>query len=259
MYAWGDDLNTAQLGGSAYPSAHAYAVFSNDYPDPPKKKVDALAEAWGIHEPEPFEDFAAGGGSGKLDGDTPTNSIYNGKESHIRAARRLPKAQRHSTVPPPQPIFVGEPVDLEDSAGSPPTSPGNPKRSKSIMQRFRKMRDAPNVPVGRTYEMPPASPTSPVEPARPTHRSQNSFLGRFAGGSRATPQTMDKSEPFVFIDPQSRETKDLPPAPIIQEFTTPLTDNETSTDFEGQTSGGGLGRKSSLIKKMGKVVRAGPK
>jgi len=70
---------------------------------------------------------------------------------------------------------------------------------------------------------------------------------------------MDKSEPFVFIDPRSRETKDLPPAPIIQESITPPTDNDTSTDFEGQTSGGGLGRKSSLIKKMGKVVRAGPK
>ena len=263
MYAWGDDLNAAQLSGStgsAYPSAHAYAAFSNDYPDPPKKKVDALAEAWGIHEPEPFEDFAAGGGSGRLDGDTPTNSIYNGKESHTRNSRRPPKdnreKQRRSTVPPPQPIFVGEPAELEDP-GSPP-SPGNPKRSKSIMQRIRKMRDAPNVPVGRNYEMPPSSPTSPLESTRPTHRSQNSFLGRFAGGSRATPQTMDKSEPFVFIDPQSRETKDLPPAPVIQESVTPPTDNDTSTDFEGQ-SGGGLGRKSSLIKKMGKVVRAGPK
>src|SRR5258705_96909 len=83
LFAWGDDPTAAQLGGSAYPSAQAYAAFSNDFTDPPKKKVDALAEAWGIHEPEPFEDFSAGGGSGRLDGgDTPTNSIYNGKETH---------------------------------------------------------------------------------------------------------------------------------------------------------------------------------
>jgi hypothetical protein len=260
MYAWGDDLTTAQLSGSAYPSAHAYAAFSNDYPEPPKKKVDALAEAWGIHEPEPFEDFSAGGGTGRFDGDTPTSSIYNGKDS--RTARRPLKdnrEKRRSNLPPPQPIFVGEPAEAEEIPGSPPASPGNPKRSRSIMQRIRKMRDAPNVPVGRDYEMSPGSPTSPIEPFRPTHRPQNSFLGRFGGGSRPNQQTTDKPEPFVFIDPQTRDAKDLPRAPIVEEPTTPPTDNEDTTDYDGQASGVGLGRKTSLIKRVGKAVRTGAK
>jgi len=267
LYAWGEDLTTAQLGGSAYPSAHAYQAFSNDYPDPPKKKVDAIAEAWGIHEPEPFEDFSAGGGSGRLDGDTPASSIYNGRESHSRTGRRHKDTRdpnrdlkRRSAIPPPQPIFVGDaPPEMESSSGSPPASPGNPKRSKSLMQRIKKMRDAPNVPVGRDYDLPP-SPTSP-DYTRPTHRSQNSFLGRLAGGSRTNP-TSEKSEPFVLIDAKTRENKDLPPAPVpVQDgFDTPLSENENSTGyFDGQTpsspGGHGLGRKTSLIKKVGRAVR----
>lgn len=256
LYAWGDDSTAAQLSGSAYPSAHAYAAFSNDYPDPPKKKVDALAEAWGIHEPEPFEDFSAGGGSGKLDGgDTPTSSIYNGKDSHSRPGRR-PKEdrerQRRSVLPPPQPIFVGEPTEMEDPGSPPasPVSPGIPKRTKSIMQRFRKMRDAPNVPVGRDFDMQVGSPTSPIELYRPTHRPQNSFLGRLAGGSRGNQPITERPEPFVFIEPQ---TKDLPPAPIQDEPVTPTSENEDFAD--GQPTTGGLGRKTSFIKKVGKAVR----
>ena len=265
LFAWGEDLTAAQLNGSsgsAYPSAHAYAAFSNEYHEAPKKKVDALAEAWGIHEPEPFEDFSAGGGSGRLDGDTPASSIYNGRETHSRSGRR-PKdsreRQRHPAVPPPQPIFIGEPSESENAPGSSPASPGFPKRSRSIMQRIRKMRDAPNIPVGRDYEMQSGSPTSPTEPSRPTHRPQNSFLGRLAGGSRTNQQTIEKSEPFVFIEP-TREAKDLPPAPVMEESTTPPTDNEDSAGyFEGQAAGGGLGRKTTIIKKMGKVVRPGTK
>lgn len=261
LYAWGEDVTAAQLSnsGSAYPSAHAYAAFSNDYTEVPKKKVDALAEAWGIHEPEPFEDFSAGGGSGRLDGDTPSNSIYNGRESHSRSGRR-PKENRErprrAAVPPPQPIFV-EPTESENIPGSPPASPGFPKRSKSIMQRLRKMRDAPNIPVGRDYE--PGSPTSPTESSRPTHRPQNSFLGRLAGGSRANQHTVD-TEPFVFIKATTKEDKDLPPAPLKEESATPPTDNEDSGGyFDGNQSAGGLERKTSIIQRMGKVVRAGAK
>lgn len=265
LYAWGEDVTAAQLSnsGSAYPSAHAYAAFSNNYTEVPKKKVDALAEAWGIHEPEPFEDFSAGGGSGKLDGDTPSNSIYNGRESHSRSGRRPKESRdrpRRATVPPPQPIFI-EPTESDNAPGSQPASPILPKRSKSIMQRIRKMRDAPNIPVGRDYDIQPGSPTSPTEPYRPTHRPQNSFLGRLAGGSRSNQHTTDRSEPFVFIE-RTKEDKDLPvpPAPVKEESATPPTDNEDSSGyFDGQKTAGDLGRKTSIIKRMGKVVRAGAK
>ncbi|KAF9535402.1 Pal1 cell morphology protein-domain-containing protein [Crepidotus variabilis] len=276
MYAWGDDLTAAQLGDSAYPAAHAYKAFSNDYAPPPKKKVDAIAEAWGIHEPEPFEDFSAGGG--RPDGDTPASSIYNGRDSHTRSAvpTRRPKdardPRRRSQAPPPQPIFVGDSPDI-DVAPSSPNFNDNPKRSRSIMQRIRKMRDAPNVPVGPDYiPHPPVSPTSPTDPTRPTHRSQNSFLGRFgAGGSRPNPEMppntiqTEKSEPFVLIETQNNN-KELPAPPMMQKAsTTPPSDNGHSNgyfDAQGISSSpgaGGLGRKTSLMKKMGRVVRGNNK
>lgn len=263
MFAWGDNPAAAQLAGSPYPS-HAYSAFSNDYPDPPKKKVDAIAEAWGIHEPEPFEDFSAGGGSGRLDGDTPTSSIYNGKESHAtRSSGRRPKdprdLKRRSAMPPPQPIFT-DTANVDQDLGSPPISP---KRSRSIMHRIRKMRDAPNIPVGRDYESPSISPTSPTEPSRPTHRSQNSLLGRLAGGSR--PNQQAQSEPFVLIA-ASGEGKNLPPSPkpVRGDSVSTPGENEQYADYSdsqvGEASGGiGLGRKASLIKKVGRVVRGGNK
>ncbi|KAG2023554.1 hypothetical protein CC2G_001194 [Coprinopsis cinerea AmutBmut pab1-1] len=193
MHAWStkpEDL-VQQYGNGAYPSPYAYQAFSNDYPEPPKKKVDAIAEAWGIHEPEPYEEFFAGGG--KAEGDTPASSIYNGKDGRngrskddTREGRSRAPVARRPGVPPPQPIFVPE-AEIEQPSSSPPANaPGFPKRSKSLMHRIRKMRDAPNVPVSSDFETrPPSSPSSPSIPnqegqsSRPTHRSQNSFLGRF--------------------------------------------------------------------------------
>lgn len=284
MYAWApDDLSSPAYGDSAYPSPNAYKAFTNDYPEPPKRKVDAIAEAWGIHEPEPFEEFFAGGGSGRPDGDTPASSIYNGKDSHqpttaasrsgaqsrrakdsrdSREADRPRIAARRSIVPPPQPIFVGEPAEVEPPMGSPPASAsGHPKRSKSLMQRIRKMRDAPNVPVSSDYEQnPPASPSSPTEPmnsSRPTHRPQNSFLGRFGGNaSRNPPPVAEKPEPFVLIEASNNTNKELPAPPPVQE-----TQSADEGYFDGPVNGGpsspggGLGRKTSLMKKVGRVVR----
>ncbi|KAF8168172.1 Pal1 cell morphology protein-domain-containing protein [Crassisporium funariophilum] len=296
MYAWGrNEEPTAQrYGDSAYPAASAYKAFSNDYPEPPKKKVDAIAEAWGIHEPEPFEEFFAGGGTGKQS-DTPASSIYNGKDSHnshstsrsgpaVTAVRRSkdtrdprderdvrPRmAARRSLVPPPQPIFA-DPSEIELPESPPASSPGFPKRSKSLMHRIRKMRDAPNVPVAPDYEQPP-SPTSPVEPTypnsngtRPTHRPQNSFLGRFGGAASRAQQNQlnekaDKPEPYVFIE-TTQNNKDLPlPPAMTPAATIPGDTNNTSSQgyFEGQASsspGQGLGRKTSLMKKVGRAVR----
>lgn len=132
----------------------------------PKKKHDAIAEAWGIHEPEPFEDFSAGGGaashptgeyhrsnghnSGKRTKDgRDARDVYREylEENHTTPQRRTTKR----SIPPPQPIFVPE-TDHDNGPPSPPSagyepSSGTPRRKKSIMQRIRKMRDAPNVPV----------------------------------------------------------------------------------------------------------------
>ncbi|KAF8898812.1 hypothetical protein BD779DRAFT_1464894 [Infundibulicybe gibba] len=291
MFAWSARPEEAapQYGDSAYPAAHAYSAFTDNHPDPPKKKVDAIAEAWGIHEPEPYEEFFAGGGTGRPEGDTPASSIYNGKDSHQshstsrsgmatkrtkdgREARdvyrdylednqhtsgtpsRSRNPARRSVVPPPQPIFVPDAVDVLET--SPPMgSPSPPKRSKSLMHRIRKMRDAPNVPVSAGYDEPP-SPASPTEHSypgasgnsgRPTHRSQNSFLGRLAGNSRThqTSPSMEKPEPYIYIDPHTN--KDLP--------ATPRAGNTEDVAYFDNSGTQGLGRKTSLMKKVGRVVR----
>lgn len=128
------------------------AQYSSYYSEPPKKKVDAIAEAWGIHEPEPYEEFSAGGG----DPDVPVTNSSSMREprSYGRRAREdLASRPRSSNrIPPPQPIFVGNGGGPEPEAHSPQLSPGsggaNIGRNKSFIQRIRKMRDSPNVPVG---------------------------------------------------------------------------------------------------------------
>lgn len=141
-------------------SPPATANYNSYYSEPPKKKVDALAEAWGIHEPEPYEEFFAGGG----DHDGPIMNSSSTREARSNGRRtREDLASRprgtHRTIPPPQPIF--SPGDgPEPEAHSPQPSPisggANIGRNKSIISRIRKMRDSPNVPVGfdETMEAP---------------------------------------------------------------------------------------------------------
>ncbi|KIK82303.1 hypothetical protein PAXRUDRAFT_832283 [Paxillus rubicundulus Ve08.2h10] len=315
MLAWSGNPNDEVVllsNDSSYPSPDVYKGFSPTYVTP-KKKVDAIAEAWGIHEPEPYEEFFAGGGTAGRDGETPSNSIYGGREGHssrngtpqhsigkrskdgrdlrevyreyldedmrqlhAQDKDRTDRENRHlrrGALPPPQPILVPEAhhSDVESGPGSPS---GVPKRTKSLMQRIRKMRDSPNVPVGYDNGEKPPSPSmadhyQPVP--RPTHRSQNSFLGRFAGGNgpsgdrrgntkENTSPTPDDSETYVYIDDPRRE-KRLPATPYAQ-----ATDRTPSGEDKGYPegtpgspgSGGGLGRKTSLLKKVKDVVR-GPK
>lgn len=296
MFAWSvrpdDPLTHSE---SAYPAPHASKAFTSSYIDPPKKKVDAIAEAWGIHEPEPYEEFFAGGGSGRADGDTPASSIYNGRDSHnshstsrsTNPPRRTKDAReprdaykdyleegpqpnanitrpristRRPAAPPPRPIFVPDAAEVADPSITPRiTSPGLPKRSNSLMHRIRKMQliskmgdspsgpdnDEPSSPTEHSY--PGNAPRSP----RPTHRPQNSFLGRFGGGTRGN---VDKSEPFVYID--ALNNKELPATPDAAEESS--LDNLPSTAYSegpGRSASPGLGRKTSLIKKVGRVVR----
>jgi hypothetical protein len=134
-------------------SPPAAANYSSYYSEPPKKKVDAIAEAWGMHEPEPYEEFFAGGG----DPDGPiTNGSSMMKEARSYGSGRrtredlTSRARGSNHIPPPQPIFVGDGPEPEDHSPQPSFNSGgaNISRNKSIIQRIRKMRDSPNVPVG---------------------------------------------------------------------------------------------------------------
>ncbi|KAJ7103594.1 Pal1 cell morphology protein-domain-containing protein [Mycena belliarum] len=261
MMAWTprpEDAPKEFVGDNPYPSPHAMAAFSTSDYEPPKKKVDAIAEAWGIHEPEPYEEFFAGGGGGT----TPASSIYNGKES----SRKTPESSRpraharRSQLPPPMPIFVPDGVTdnpaLPDSPGSPNSYP---KRNKSLMHRIRKMRDAPNVPVN--------DDETPAEANgdQPTHRSQNSLFGRFGNNGRAgtsgnanVSPSSENSESYVFIEPKVA-SKELPSTPGSAPPTSPGEHSPNGyfddPDATSPSSGGGLGRKTSLMKKVGRVVR----
>ncbi|KAJ6519755.1 Pal1 cell morphology protein-domain-containing protein [Mycena sanguinolenta] len=265
MMAWSgrpeDQPTPKEYNDNPYPSPNAYSAFSPAEYEAPKKKVDAIAEAWGIHEPEPYEEFFAGGGGGTT-GNTPASSIYNGKESHRKPAEtpsRPRAAARRSQVPPPMPIFVPEGVVDNGTLPDSPESPGSyPKRNKSLMHRIRKMRDAPNVPVGDD-----GVATNGV---RPTHRSQNSFLGRLAGNNGRTVNTNDNSmsptsetsESYVFIEPKKSlskdDSKELPSTPgsTAENGGNGYFDEPEAVSSSG---GAGLGRKTSLMKKVGRVVR----
>ncbi|KAM5536265.1 hypothetical protein V8D89_010164 [Ganoderma adspersum] len=254
----------------------------------PKKKHDAIAEAWGIHEPEPFEDFSAGGGATSQHngehargGSGTTRRTRDGRdardvyreyleENHPSPARRAGKR----SIPPPQPIFVPE-SELDNNGPPSPLSAGlespngnAPRRNKSLMQRIRKMRDSPNIPVGSyedngRREMSPGpsgehrrSSRQPSSPQghplrRPTHRSQGSFLGRFGRGANMASSLPD--EPFVYVDHvPAKKDKSLPSPP---KDGTPS--NESAEGYfdgaEVGMGGAGLGRKTSLLKKVGLV------
>lgn len=318
MLAWSGapGENAPPTSDFHHPSpAHHKVTHSPTY-DIPKKKVDAIAEAWGIHEPEPYEEFFAGGGTTRRDGDTPSNSIYAGREGHgsrngtpqhsigrrskdgrdlrdvyrdyldddvrqpqVRDKDRSDRENRplrRGRLPPPQPIMVPEArdphqSDVETGPGSPS---GVPKRTKSLMQRIRKMRDSPNIPLGYDDENPPSpTPADQYRSAgRPTHRPQNSFLGRFAGGNGIntdrrgnmkdnTSPVTDNPETYVYIDDPRRD-KQLPATPYAPAIARTSSGEDRRADYDGTPgspgSGAGLGRKTSLLRKVKDVVR-GPK
>ena len=293
MLAWSSRPVDGSTGQPASRQADPYEHY-----EPPKKKVDAIAEAWGIHEPEPFEEFFAGGGNSRIDGDTPTSSIYAGREGHgsrsstngrrkdsrdlrevyreqLEDGQAMRAANRRSVLPPPLPIFVPDSQsDIELPLGSPNsghTRPDGPKRSKSIMQRIRKMRDAPNVPVADDLPIPSSPPVGEnsiaaagglsSNTARPTHRSQHSFLGRFAGARAGTQKesvspTSENSDAFVYIEDSNNQQKDLPPPPPpAGEGATYGDEVEVPYNAAAGPQSPGLGRKSSLLKRVRGVVK----
>jgi hypothetical protein len=251
----------------------------------PKKRNDALAEAWGVAEPEPFEEFFAGGGSGHA---SAASSVRAGHDGGLyfqqrrgrdgkseQGAERPRAAHRRSTqrAPPPKPIAVpgGDVGYSEGDVQLSPdqTSPGT-RRSRSLMQRIRKMRETPNVPVPAQVETSESPSTGEPTPgggkqSRPSHRPNNSFLGRFSK-SPNTP-TFDKPpiSPFsdksaVSIEEVGKE-KQLPTLPNDG----PVSPGSASGNegyFDQQAGGSdtgqsGIGRRASLMRKMVNGVKRG--
>ncbi|KAG8744694.1 hypothetical protein FRC10_009608 [Ceratobasidium sp. 414] len=171
-------------GSSPYPAVgapHTDAASHGKPPNPaytnPKRKSpkkSALAEAWGMAEPEPFEEFSAGRQSG-YERDSPMNgSLTSVNNSSARTgmttradmfseypdpSRPQPARRPSRALPPPQPIQLypefpegDDPVAMTTAPSAYGPRPGGPKRSKSLIQRFRKMRDSPNAPPIADYD-----------------------------------------------------------------------------------------------------------
>jgi len=222
--------------------------------EPPRKKVDAIAQAWGIHEPEPFEDFSAGGGQ--------SNEYRPHQVSYSRrseeAPRRREAAPRRTALPPPQPIFVpGADAEFLASEPSPPLSPGSGagmKRSKSLLQRIRKMRENPNMPVNNGESNGVQNTYDSGGFGHPTHKSQNSFADRLAGGG-IREQLPPPPENDVYVPAETAKNKDLPRPPNTSANSGEEGYFEQQTEVSEQPPTTGLGRKRSLMQRVGGVVR----
>ena len=285
----------AAYNNSPYPAS---ALNPTDIFSQTNKQVDRIAEAWGMHEPEPYEEFFGGAPTGQGDS-SETSSLRGGdsRDTNRNRARELREGfkdyyderdtsrsqpKRHATrtkLPPPQPIFLpgAGPAAAADGPPSPrtgaPSSPGLPRRNKSIMQKFRKKSYAAD---GTEIEEESASPsssleghnasTSPIEsrPGRPAHRHQNSFFGRFGRNTSAhapvSPIQPEISEQYVYVD---KSSKALPPRPPGE---SPADEKNGYFDNPPLSPGGtpaspnsGLDRKTSLLKKVKGVVLSGNK
>ncbi|KZW02000.1 hypothetical protein EXIGLDRAFT_760229 [Exidia glandulosa HHB12029] len=256
---------------------------------PPKKRHDALAEAWGIAEPEPFEEFFAGGG----DHSRPS-SVHRGVEGKKgRDGRDLrdvykdylderPTPKRRETrsnLPPPAPIAL--PGQSTGAVNDPLPSPSNytssqdgtPKRSKSLLGRIKKMKENPNIPLSATEERSAeSSPTAEKfpngdrqvsrQPARPGHRSHNSFLGVFQHKERSAPRSANGQESFDIAREDAKGLPNLPHNHSTPNFSPPEKKSADYFDRPSTSSGGpptspngGLGRKASLMQRVVRGVR----
>jgi len=219
--------------------------------EPPRKKVDAIAEAWGIHEPEPFEDFSAGGGHSYDNRPHHTGYVRRSDE----APRRREPAPRRTAIPPPQPIFVpgAEAEFVAPAEPSPPLSPGSGmKRSKSLLQRIRKMRESPNVPVNNGDHNGVQNTYESGGPGRPNHKSQNSFAGRSVGEG-IKEQLPPPLEEDAYVPAEAAKDKDLPRPPNSNSSNSGENGNFEQTDEYFPATG--LGRKRSLMQRVGGVVK----
>ncbi|KAJ1311655.1 hypothetical protein OPQ81_010130 [Rhizoctonia solani] len=242
------------------PGSSPYAIALNSEvaknygqpPSPTKKKPSpkksALAEAWGIAEPEPFEEFSAGRQSG-YEQDSPLNgsltSVNNTRTGMTTSAypeypdsRPLPTRRPSKAMPPPQPIQLypefpegADPVAMSTAPSAYGARPAGPKRSRSLMQRFRKMRDSPNAPPPAPYEeelpMPPPGDIRLVPQQRAPPVPERGPTDPYAGGAR------DKSLPAP------------PPVANAEYF---------DKSHVPVSPGAGINRKGSLMRKVKGVM-----
>jgi hypothetical protein len=245
-------INNLGLDDSPYSPTTKKSKGSRDatfqYPRRPAspKRRETIADAWGKGEPEPFEEFFAESvsphviGQGESGLASAASSIRQDKEGHGSSGKSrrtnggIRKATNRPPLPPPQPIFPETTYNDEDYPVSDVTygNAGGPRRSKSLMQRIRKMRDAPNVPVDYdepTYEQSGSS----SENHRPTHRAQNSLL---RGGNKSPTSPGFSSE-------GEKALPGLPPPSVSPR------DDGGNGYFDR-----GIGRKTSIMQKVRGVV-----
>ncbi|KAG8925767.1 hypothetical protein FRC02_009437 [Tulasnella sp. 418] len=245
---------------------------------PVSPRKTTLAEAWGKAEPEPFEEFSAG--TITRSSPAPSLDYEGGYEGHYRRnrAREAELPPRRSKLPPPQPIALPgfNPDQSADDQGSPtlpysPEKPGGMKRSKSIMQRIRKMRDNPNVPlggggpgngydapytpmktpgVGPVYEEDYATDVPTNKQKRGQHKHSNS---QGSGGAPAPPAMRPRGNSLGETYYSEPREKALPAPPPPSSYNTVEQNGGGYFDKSGP-GGAGIGRKTSLYAKMKGVV-----
>ncbi|KAL5641471.1 hypothetical protein ACGC1H_001824 [Rhizoctonia solani] len=235
-------LNTEVANSYGQPPSPTYA--SKKKPAP---KKSALAEAWGIAEPEPFEEFSAGRQSG-YEGSPMNGSLSSINNAGTRTgmttsaypeypdSRPMPTRRPSKPMPPPQPIQLypefpeGEdPVAMSTAPSAYGARPGAPKRSRSLMQRFRKMRDNPNAP--------PLEDEPPMPPANEI---------RLVNQQRAPPvPERAPADPYYASGTRDKSLPAPPPVANAEYFERP---------HVPVSPGGGVTRKGSLMRKMKGVM-----
>ena len=237
-------------------SPPAAANYSSYYSEPPKKKVDAIAEAWGMHEPEPYEEFFAGGGD--HDGPITNSSSMREGRSNGRANSRRPRLSPtcFQSYPSPQPIFAGDFVgEAQEPEGYSPPAP-HPVlaglTSAAISLSYRVFVECAILPMYLSALMRQwmlllmVSPLStPLSGVAMDSQLMVMILGRFARGGRRDMSPAGPVDPYAYASDD--RVKELPATP-----TSPYYDAPTSP-------GGGLGRKTSILKKVRGVVYRGSK
>ena len=120
------------------------------------------------------------------------------------------------------------------------------KRSKSLLQRIRRMRETPNMPVNTEDTNGVQTTYESGGSGRPNHKSQNSFAGRLAGEG-IKEQLPSPRENDSYVPAEISKYKDLPRPPNSP--------NSGEKGYFEQADGTGLGRKPSLMQRVGGVVR----
>jgi len=251
------------------------------HPQVQDKNVDRIAEAWGIHEPEPYEEFSSSAAAHRSSGTgftSAASSVYGNNDSSKSGTSTAMGGDKtlHSkpAIPPPEPLRL--PATMLDDNNF-PSSP--PSRSRSVIGRIRKIRDIPDSPVisDMADNEPNLACQSDIkERNRNTgHRHHNSLFGRFGrSGIRDDPvlnlTSRQEAEEFVFVRdppaPRSRERthfidKALPPPPAVTPSTNvfPASHEGDQIDLKNNDRGIAPRRRTSLLRKMKDAVRGGPR